>query len=204
MPALKNSVRLPKIQGMSENFDPNAPARKRPVFLIVLLILTCLSLLTTFFTSVVPLVSGPLNEEQLQQEEVKIAKSKRDFEKLFTDEEFRQTMFDSLDLGFAKIAYIHSKVFWLHHLLQLLVFGLGSLGVYFMYHLNKKGFHFYIVYCLVSVGQVYLVFPSELIASADIIGGLVTSALFVGLYAMNLKHFTDQPKDENKSYNYSN
>jgi len=204
MPALKNSVRLPKIQGMSENFEPNTPTRKRPVFLIVLLILTSLSLLTTFFTSVVPLVSGPMNEEQLQQEEVKIAKSKKDMEKIFEDEDLRQTMSDSLDLGFAKIAYIHTKAFWLHHLMQLLIFGLGTAAVYFMYHLNKKGFHFYIVYCLVAIGQVYLVFPSELIASADIIGGFITSALFVGLYAMNLKHFTDEPEDENKSYKYSN
>jgi hypothetical protein len=189
---------------MSENFEPSAPTRKRPVFLIVLLILTSLSLLTTFFTSVVPIVSGPMNEEQLQQEEVKIAKSKKDMAKLFSDEELQQTMFDSLDLGFSKIAYINNKAFWLYHLLQLLIFGLGGVGVYFMYHLNKKGFHFYIVYCLLSIGQVYLVFPSELIVSADIIGSFVISALFVGLYAINLKHFTNTPEDENKSYKYDN
>lgn len=189
---------------MSENYSSPEEKRKKPTFLIVLLILTSLSLLSTLVVGVLPLVSGPMNEEQLEQEEVKVAKSKKDLERLFDDEEFRETLSDGLDLSFAKVSYIHKKAFWIFHLFQLLSFSIGAAAVYYMYHLRKLGFHLYIVYCLVSIGQAYLIFPKDLIIGADIIGGFAISALFVVLYALNLKHFTESGNDGGDSYQYSN
>ena len=189
---------------MSENFNPSEPKRKRPVFLIVLLILTGLSLLSSFFAGVVPILSGPMSAEQLEQEEVKLAKSKQELEKLFDNEEFRQSLSDGLDVSFAKVSFIHTKAFWIFHLFQLITFSLGAAAIYFMFHLKKLGFHLYIIYSLVSVGQAYLIFPKELITSADVIGGLVVSGLFVMLYAFNLKHFHNGNTNEEDSYTYSN
>jgi hypothetical protein len=49
-----------------------------------------------------------------------------------------------------------------------------------------------------------LIFPKELIVGAEIIGGFATSALFVLLYALNLKHFNESGEDDSDSYQYSN
>jgi hypothetical protein len=189
---------------MSEYYSVTEEKRKKPTFLIILLILTSLSLLSTFFAGVIPLVSGPMNDEQLEQEEVNLAKTKKDLERLFGDEEIYETLSDSLDLSFAKVSYIQKSAFWIFHLFQLLTFSLGAAAVYYMYHLRKLGFHLYIVYCLVSIGQAYLIFPKELIVGAEIIGGFSTSALFVLLYALNLKHFNESGEDDSDSYQYSN
>jgi len=192
-----------KNEPMSDNFNPSLPSKKRPTFLIVLLILTTISLLGTFAFGIVPLFKGPMSEEQLIKKEVEIAKSKKELETLYKDEESRQAMSDILDDQFAELVYVQTKAFMMHHLFQLLIFVLGALGVYYMYRLNKLGFHFYIIYSLVSVGSVYLIFPPELISSLKVIIALLLSGVFVWLFAMNLKHF-DQSDETDSSYKYNN
>ena len=189
---------------MSETQTIKSSPKKRPVFLIVLLVLTSLSLLTTLFTGVFPLATGPMNDEQLQKEELNMAKSKSEMNKLFDDEEMKQALSDGLDLGFTKITFIHKKAFWIYHFLQFIAFGLGAAAVYFMFRLKKIGFHLYIIYCLISAAQVYLVFPKELIVTSEFVTGFLVSGVFVLLYAMNLKHFKENDEGQNNDFEYSN
>jgi hypothetical protein len=73
-----------------------------------------------------------------------------------------------------------------------------------MFRLKKTGFHLYIIYCLISAAQVYLVFPKELIVTSEFVTGFLVSGVFVLLYAMNLKHFNENDEVRNNDFEYSN
>jgi hypothetical protein len=187
---------------MSENYSPTQEKKKKPTFLIVLLVLTGLSLVSTFFSGVLPMASGPMNSDELEQKELEMAKTISTTKKLFSDKEIQDQVEVASKAAFEKIRFIHTRVFWSYHLLLLLVFTLGALGVYFMFHLKKTGFHLYIIYCIAAVGMNYLIFPYAMIETTEIIGSFVVSGIFVLLYGMNLKHFEqDDAGDQRYEYN---
>jgi hypothetical protein len=188
---------------MSENYNPIQEKKKKPTFLLVLLVLTGLSLLSTFFSGVVPIISGPMNAEELAQEELDMAKTISEAKKMFSDEDLQEQVEVATKAAFEKIRFVHTRVFWPYHLLLVLVFSLGAFAVYFMFHLKKTGFHLYIIYCIAAVGMNYLVFPQTLIETTEILGSFIVSGVFVFLYGLNLKHF-DQPEDKEEGYNYMN
>jgi hypothetical protein len=189
---------------MSQSKDSNVSIKKRPTFLTVLLILSSISLVTILFSSLMALGSGPMTEEELNKQEVELAKSKTQLDDAKLDEETQEMMEGIADLGFAKISYIHNQIFVLYHCTQLLIFALGAAGVYYLYRMKKIGFHLYIIYSLLSVAYVYFIFPKTLISTYEISINFVLGAVFVGLYAVNLKYFNETPSDPNSNYEYTN
>ncbi len=188
---------------MSETSNSAVQKKKKPVFLIVLLVLTGISLVSTFFSGVIPLVSGPMTTEELLQEEVKMAKTLGEAKKLLKSEEMSKQIEEASKLAFTKLRFVHTNVFWRYHLLFLLVFTTGAAAVYFMFNLKKLGYHLYIIYCILAIGMNYLCFPSDMIVSSEIYGALFISGLFILLYGLNLKHFNENDQPENQ-FTYTN
>lgn len=188
---------------MSENYSSRQEKKKKPTFLIVLLVLTGLSLVSTFFSGVLPMASGPMNNEELAQKELEMAKTVSKAKKLFSDKEMQEQVEVATKAAFEKIRFVHTRVFWPYHLLLLLVFSLGAGAVYFLFHMKKIGFHLYIIYSILAIGMNYLVFPIIMIDTMEIVGSFVVSGIFVLLYGLNLKHF-DQDNPEDETYNYNN
>jgi hypothetical protein len=81
--------------------------------------------------------------------------------------------------------------FYAINLINLLVVLMGALGVFLMYKLKKKGFVFYIIYCITELGviQYYFGHISTTIFSLFTTG--FVSTLFIILYGVNLKRMTE-------------
>ncbi len=72
--------------------------------------------------------------------------------------------------------------------LELIVVLLGIVGVYFMFNLKKIGFHLYVVYSILPL-LLYTYFYGGLsMGLVLIIASAVISAIFVTVYAFQLKH----------------
>ncbi len=189
---------------MQENTLEQKAKPKRSRFLTVLLVLTSISLVSVFIGDVLPLFSGPKSDETLDQEQVELAKTKMLMLEYVDDEESKQAVHDSFEFAERRTRFIHTKAFLIYHLVHLITFGLGVAGVYLMFQLNKIGFHLYIIYCLLKVGSVYIVFPSELIIGSSVITELLLSGVFVFLYSRNLKDFDKHSDYDASEYEYSN
>jgi hypothetical protein len=188
---------------MSENYNPKQEKKKKPTFLIVLLVLTGLSLVSTFFSGVLPLATGPMNNEELAQKELEMAKTVSQAKKLFSDKDMQEQVEVATKAAYEKIRFVHTRVFWSYHLLLFLVFSIGAGAVYFLFHLKKIGFHLYIIYSILAIGMNYLVFPQSMIDTMEILGAFLVSGIFIFLYGLNLKHF-EQDNTEEDSYEYNN
>jgi hypothetical protein len=120
-----------------------------------------------------------------------------------TWEVYEATMYESVgqmnDLGWSGMAEMVEQViqmsymanfdyFVLNNLLQLIAVLIGGAGVFMMLRLKKIGFHLYVIYSLLPVVIMYLLFPTEVIATFVVVSTLVVSAIFCLLYALNLKH----------------
>jgi len=132
-----------------------------------------------------------------------VAKGIVKMKELISSAELNEALEISAKLTFEKNKFIHTNAFWKFHLLKTLTLLLGVGAVYFMFHLSKQGFHLFIIYCLLSLGLEYLVFPTSMIVASDLIVNGLISALFVFMYSRNLKHFNDSsgPSEE---FNYTN
>ena len=62
----------------------------------------------------------------------------------------------------------------------------GFFGVFKMFKGFKIGFHFYIVYSLISIGMIYLFVDVAYVPSMVLYWNLFISGLFVLLYSRNL------------------
>lgn len=155
---------------------------KRPTFLVVLVVLSMISLVLTFFSSLLNLMSGPMQEEVL--------------------ETFTATQYESIavlrDLGSDGMAnfleqiiqmsvYQNNEIFVSSNGVSFIASILGIIGVMMMYRLRKLGFHLYVIYSLSPFVIYYLLFPISLIPTVMVIGSFIISLIFVLLYARFLK-----------------
>lgn len=189
---------------MQDNFQETVSHPKRSRFLNVLLVLTTISLAWFFFTNVLPMFSGPMNAEQLEQEEVRMAKAMVSLSDFFEGEESKQALSESFDFSFSRITYIHTRAFGSYYTLQFIIFLICSASVYFMFKLNKIGFHLYIIYSLLRDGGLYLVLPSNLIAPSEPLLNLAISGVFVFMYYRNLKDFEPNSGFDSNGFEYNN
>jgi hypothetical protein len=125
-------------------------------------------------------ISGPLSNEEL--------------EKSFSTLNSFSTMFGStgeiqlvLEKTIEKQRIINSN-FYLNSLITTVVYALGLVGVIFMWKQRKLGFHLYVIYSLLAMTAVYVIVPISLVLQAEIIQSAIFSAIWIGLYAINLKH----------------
>ena len=162
-----------------QEYQPTA----KPTFLVVLAVLSFISMGLNFLQYLFSFISGPMNQD--------------------TWEVYEATMYESVgqmnDLGWSGMAEMVEQViqmsymanfdyFVLNNLLQLIAVLIGGAGVFMMLRLKKIGFHLYVIYSLLPVVIMYLLFPTEVIATFVVVSTLVVSAIFCLLYALNLKH----------------
>jgi hypothetical protein len=154
---------------------------KRPTFLTVLVILTWLSVGMMIMTNFTGLVSGPLGEEELLEQEVKAAESIVELREAGQD-----SFVQFIEIGLERNRYLHEKVFYQANIVTLILAILGAVAAWFMWNGRKLGFHLYIIYSLLSVVQSYFIYTMDLIIQTEIYLNLALSAVFVFMYSRNL------------------
>ena len=135
------------------------------------------SLISDFFQ----FFKGKLTSEDLLDEKVKLLQVAKNFSGETADvmKESAKTLF--------QINTILNESFYSYHIVSTLILLIGLAGVVFMLKLNKVGFHLYIVYCLLSIINLYLFLPAHFVSMNSLFIALGTSGLFIWLYSRNLK-----------------
>lgn len=135
------------------------------------------SLISEFFQ----FFKGKLTSEELLDEKVKLLQVAKNFSGETADvmKESAETLF--------QINTILNESFNSYHIVSTLILLIGLAGVVFMLKLNKVGFHLYIVYCLLSIINLYLFLPAHFVSMNSLFIALGTSGLFIWLYSRNLK-----------------
>lgn len=154
---------------------------KRPTFLTVLVILTWLSVGMMIMTNFTGLVTGPLGEEELLEQEVNAAESIVELR-----DAGQESFIQFIEVGLERNRYLHEKAFYQANIVTLILAILGAVAAWFMWNGRKLGFHLYIVYSLLTVVQSYFVYPMDLIIQVEIYFNLAISTVFVFMYSRNL------------------
>lgn len=153
----------------------------RPVLLMVLCILSWIHIGFNFVASLYQLISGPLTDEQIKTSQVDLKGA---------IVEMHNGGLHSFADAMEKLSNM-TQVLNQHHYsaLSLTILGLvvGFFGVSMMFLGKKLGFHLYIIYSLFSIGQIYIFFSAAEIPNLITLFGIAMAALFIGLYALNLK-----------------
>ena len=160
----------------------NAP--QRPKYLKVLCILSFISTGAGLVSSFFSLLGGPASEDEMLEEKVEITKSINELSSMGMD-----GMSDLLVKIQAMTEQINDN-FYFASIVALITVGIGFFGVLKMWKGFKVGFHLYIVYCLLSIGGLYLYVSPSNIPSVIVIFNLLFSGLFVLMYSKNLHWMT--------------
>lgn len=154
---------------------------KRPVFLLVLCILSFVYLGFTTLSGVSGLMLGPASEEEMQDTAVQLNES---------IDELEQNNMESWVPTFKKIKMMTlsaNKQYYPIKLVSLLVAALGIFAVMKVFQGDKLGFHLYIMYSISSVCQVYLFHSPSAVPTFMIVLEVILSGVFIAMYAVNLK-----------------
>lgn len=155
--------------------------KKRPKYLQVLCILSFISIGIALLSGLFNLVSGPSSIEQIREMEVVMTNSVNEMERLNFD-----WLADMFEKGQAMAVEVNES-FYLASFVTITYLLLGLLGVLKMWKGEKRGFHFYIAYCLLSVISMYLYISPSNIPTFSVVFNLMFSGLFILMYSRNLK-----------------
>jgi len=153
----------------------------RPVMLLVICILSWVNIGFSFIISLFRLITGPATKEQIRANQADLKGAAV---------ELRNGGQESFADIFDKIQNMQEILNDQHYVaLSLTLLGLliGFAGVSLMFLGRKLGFHIYIIYSIFTIGQIYLFFSASEIPSTLTWFGIIFSALFIALYARNLK-----------------
>lgn len=160
--------------------DIDQQPTERPTFLKVLCILSFISIGFSIITTIFSTISGPQSEEQMVAQKIEL---------LEANEELRENGMDGFADMMEQITRMNESInnhFYSASLLSFAALLIGLFGVYSMWQGKKLGFHLYIVYSLISVGQLYIFVSPADIPSIAIIFNLLIAAAFVFMYSRNL------------------
>ncbi len=157
---------------------------KRPTFLLVLCILSFIYIGLSWISTLASIISGPLNDGQLNVQRVEIAKA---LEPLKNSGE--SSIAETLNTLIRMTEGINEN-FYAFNLVYIVVIALGFISVLFMFQGKKLGFHLYIGYGLFNILRYYLFLPAADIISFLIVWELFFASLFTILYSRNL-HWMD-------------
>jgi hypothetical protein len=155
--------------------------KKRPTFLTVLVVLTWISVAMMILTNLTGLVSGPLTEDALVEQELKAAEQIAEMKSNGQGE-----FLHFIEIGVERSRYLHEQKFYFSTILSLLISLLGAYAGWLLWSLKKFGFHLYIVYSLIGILQSYMVYPIDMVLNAEVYFNLAVSGLFVLMYSRNL------------------
>jgi hypothetical protein len=154
--------------------------KKRPVFLLVLVILSSINISVSLLGSFSGMLGAKPDAKMIKQAKLEFANLREQLE----------------EGGAADFTYIIDQMesvtdnmfkhFQAYNSVQFLILVLGLAGVILMYQRKKIGFHFYIIYSLGLVVLPYLFNPITGIPTILTIVGIIYGGLWVFLYSRNL------------------
>lgn len=164
-----------------EAIDSISQRPKRPVFLLVLCILSFVWLGLGVFQGATGLIQGPDSREQIEAATKDLDKEVENLEKQGITE--WTPTFDKMK----NMVVVMNNNFYSALALSFFIYIIGAAAVFLMFQGRKLGFHLYVVYTLFSVCDYYFFISPAMIPTVLIVLSAVFGALFVGLYAINLK-----------------
>lgn len=167
---------------METNYLDEAPQKEqpRPVFLVVLCVLSFISTGLGVASGLINFLIGPSSEEALIDGKVQLMESVN---------QLRDAGMHSLADVMEKLQWMTEDInqnFYLASSISLLVVALGLYSVVRMWKGYRLGFHLYIAYNLLAVVGMYAYVSPANIPSVLVVFNLTISALFVFLYSRNL------------------
>ncbi len=154
--------------------------KKRPVFLLVLVILSSLNMSVSLLGSFSGMLGAKPDAKMIKQAKLEFANMREQLE----------------EGGAADFTYIIDQMesvtdnmfkhFQAYNSVQFLILVLGLAGVILMYQRRKLGFHFYIIYSLGLVVLPYFFNPITGIPTILTIVGILYGGVWVLLYSRNL------------------
>lgn len=163
---------------IDQQFTPQEP--KRPTFLKVLCILTFISTGMGIVSLLFNTASGPMNEDQIIELKVEMAKNISQMKELQMDGFVN--VFEQIE----KMSLSINEHFYASSLVAFLVMVLGLYSALTMWKGRKLGFHLYIIYNLVAIAQTYLFVDAAYVPTFVVVVNLIVSAIFIFMYSRNL------------------
>ena len=162
-----------------ELVDPKQQLKeRRGKTLPVICILTMVNVGWMVINSLISMATGPASEEEIAEiKEQTMAGVEEDSPQWVID-----MMTDTIE--YTEIA--NEKAYMLAGI-SLVLAGLGFLAAFMMYKLKKTGFFIYLAYCAASVAVPLMTVPGNSISTWAAIFVAFTSAVFIVLYAVQLK-----------------
>jgi hypothetical protein len=154
---------------------------ERPKALKVLCILSFVNLGISFLGIISQFLSGPASKKDMLLQRAEMSKNIEQLENMDAD-----YAVDAIHKLTAMAESLNDS-FYAVSIATLMCSSLGLFGVLKMWNGAKIGFHFYIIYSLITVGQVYLFVSPTSIPSFIVVWNLVIAGLFIYLYSRNLK-----------------
>ncbi len=160
---------------------------KRPKFLWVIAILSFTNIALTVLTSVVGIITGKPNADELEAAKLQFAQSQEQLANLASTEKVDMSYWSGI---LTKLAIMTDNMyanFTLYNSLILMVAILALIAVYLMFTGRKLGFHLYIAYCFLYVIQSYFFTTPKDVPTFIIILNVLYGGLWVFLYSRSLK-----------------
>lgn len=158
---------------------------KRPVFLLVLVILSSINIGISALGSLSGMLGYKPDKATIKKEMLEFANMREQLEK-GNAEDFIYII-DQME-GIALNMFKH---FQQYNSFQFLFLVLGLAGVILMYRAKKLGFHFYILYTLGLVSLPYFFNPITGIPTILTIVGIIYGGIWVFMYSRNLHWLKD-------------
>ena len=129
--------------------QPVNEQKKRPKFLLVLCILTFISTGFEFLGSLLKLVSGPLNNDQMQSQLVSFQEEIDKMKEIGAD-----SFVDSMQTSIRMFKQVNEN-HYLAAFISIIVCVLGAYAALRMFKGYRLGFHLYIIYSILSFVSIY-------------------------------------------------
>jgi hypothetical protein len=160
--------------------EPFQLKEKRPVFLLVLVILSGINIGAATLGALSGMLGAKPDKAMFKSTKLEFANMREQLEKANADDFIY--IVDQME-GITVNMFKH---FQAYNTCQFLILLMGLIGIVLMYRGQKLGFHFYIIYSLGLVVLPYLFNPITGIPTILTIVGIVYGGIWVLLYSRNL------------------
>jgi hypothetical protein len=165
--------------------EVNTEAPKRPVFLLVLVIMSSINIGISTMGALSAILGAKPDASMIKEAQLDFAKM-RDQLEAANGSDFIYIVDQMESVTMNMFAHFHT-----YNSIQFIFLLLGLTGVILMFQRKRLGFHFYIVYSLGLVLLPYFFNAMQQIPTILTIVGVLYGALWVFLYSRNL-HWVNQ------------
>ena len=153
---------------------------KRPTLLVVLSVLSLMVIASGLFSNLLSLFSGPLSADQVQD---LIDVNMPEVNKLYA---IGATFWGDTTLKIINMVSYTNANFYMDRMINIVGYSIGLFGVLNMLRGVKLGFHFYIIYNLISLIAVFASVPNSEIPGFYFGFFGAVSLVFIYLYSKTL------------------